>query len=565
MTEESILFNEKLPKREKLLISDKFMVHQEKINALSRLKRLIRRISMLRKFRLKRRSLVSWPFNFVYFQLLNQMIRETAADVDLEIRDNLCSSIVCGNMWSSFEKEKFFKSLSRRSRHNPEDIARDVGSKSVVQVIGYMNMLEEGSRMLRLSNKRCSGDIFSLRDVPAAMEMSDEWVNVEEQEAKKIQEWVDRLQEHQEKIMWGPEWSFLENRKSDEIETTWNFVNESFVSIQEPLFKVSPEICFLRPKSFIELSEKLFFNRDIEIPSKEIVLYRTTLMHMYELARRLTRRLVQTVYFIVLSRLRAESSSNFHSQYVVRSKDVQIAVNILRLSKNSDNYWINLPRRIKMTVLDGNGQKLNFDQVENKLSKMPLSILRRRGKEMSLYDNFSFTNDKHVDFENNFSVAFSITDNSQVNNNENVEGDLGNSSISELSLLNSIQKNTIFNDNCDNLSLDILENSDNETDDMSINVEDEFLEVLDTKRSVINERKLWRKLSHFYKFGKFDISLLSNRFSSLEKIIPPKSIQTRYMNMKEIYQDRVLTFDLHPLLFKINEYELKNKSNAFSF
>ncbi|KTW28222.1 uncharacterized protein T551_02641 [Pneumocystis jirovecii RU7] len=531
MDEESIFFNKKFCENEKVLISDKSMDYQKKTDALLRLKGLVRRIFMLRRFRLKRRFLVSRPFNFVYLQLLNQVIRETAADVDLEITKNdLDPSIVCGNMWSSLEKEKFFKSLSRRSRHNPEDIARDVGSKSVMQVIGYMNILEEESQMLRLSNRK-SGEEVSLRHIPAAMEMSDKWINVEEQEAKKIQKWTDKLQERQEKVTWGPEWSFLENRKTHEIEMAWNFVNESFISIQEPLFEVSPEICFLRPKSFIELSEKLFFNRDIDSPSKEIVLYRTTLMHMYELARRLTRRLVQTVYFIALSRLRAESSSNFHSRYVVRSKDVQMAVDILRLNRNSDSYWLNLPRRIKMTVLDENGQKLNFDQVENKLSRIPLSTLRRRGKEVSLYDSFSSIKNKHIDFENNFSTAFSITDCFQANNSENTIENLDDPNLLKSSLLSSVQKNAVFNDNYDDLSVDASESSDDdEIDDMLVNVEDEFLEVLDAKRSAINECELWRKFLNFYKFGKINI-------------VSPKSRWIRYMDMKEMYEEKILIFD----------------------
>ncbi|KAG4304981.1 hypothetical protein PORY_001656 [Pneumocystis oryctolagi] len=555
-------FNIKNCRNKKILTFGEVM-SQEKIDALIRLKRLARRTSMFRKFRLKRRYSMSPPFNLVYLQLLNQMIREAAANVDFGImKSNLHSSIINGNMWSSLEKERFFKSLSRRSRHNPEDIARDVGSKSVMQVIGYMNILEEESRMLRLFSKR-HGEVVNLRHIPAAMEMSDEWVNFEEQEAKRIQEWTDKLQERQERVIWGPEWSFLENKKSNEIEMTWNFVNESFSSIQESLFEVSPEIFFLRPKSFIELSEKLFLNKDID-SSRKIVLYRTTLTHMYELARRLTKRLVQAAHFVALSRLRAESSSNFHSQYLVRSKDVQMAVRILGLDRNSHRYWLTLPRRIKMTVLDKNGQELGLDEVEHKLSKMPLNIIRKSGKIHFSYDSFFSVKDKHIDSENSV-IMSSMSDDFQSIDNENSAEDL---CVSEPLFLNSVQKNDFFDYDSDNLFLSTSENSDDEiNENVLVNSEDEFLDALDSKRSIINERKLWRKLSHCCKFRKIDVPSLSYQSNHLEKseIILPESIRTPYMNIKGIHENRVSTFDLQPFVFNTNEYGLKNELNVFSF
>ncbi|KAG5438687.1 hypothetical protein PCANB_002407 [Pneumocystis canis] len=479
--------------------------YEEKMDALVRLKRLIRRTQMLRTCRLKRRCSIFRPFNFVYLQLLNQVIRETMADVDVGMMKNtLCSSVINGNLWSSLEKEKFFKSLSRRSRHNPEDIARDVGSKSVIQVIAYINILEEESQMLRFFSKSHGKEIVSLRHIPAAMEMSDEWIDVEEQEAKKIQQWVDKLQEHQEKLIWGPEWSFLGNKKISEIEMALDFVNESFLSIQEPLFQVSPEIYFLRPKSFIELSERLFFNKNTQ-SSKKIVLYRTTLRHMYELAFKLTKRLVQAAHFIALSRLRAESSSNFHSQHLIRSKDVLIAVDILGLNRNSDKYWLNLPRRIEMTIFDKTGQSLNFDEVENKLSKIPSNILRRRGKEVYLYDQFSVIKNKYICSNNNSTVVCSALNNFQVSDYQNNIVDLCESK----SLLNDTQKKDLVNTSDNDLTINILENFDEHADeDMLMNIEDEFLEALDARKSAINECQLRKKMSPFYKFKKIDIPLL---------------------------------------------------------
>lgn len=501
MDNELVVSNEEKIKDEEILIPE--TNYQEKIDGFTRLKGLFRRrpinrISTLRMRRMRHRCSVSLPVNPVYLQLLNRTIREISADVDLGImRSILKGSIINGDMWSSLEKERFFKSLSRRSRHNPEDISRDVGSKSVMQVIAYMNILDEESKILRLFSKRRGEEVVDFRHIPAAMEMSDEWISIEEQEARRAQEWADKIQEKQEKLMWGPEWSFFENKKSNEIEMAWNYANETFPSIQEPLFKVSPEICLLRPKSFIELSEKLFFNKNIEF-SKEVVLYRTTLMHMYDLVRRLTKRLVQTAHFIALSRLRAESSSNFHSHYVVRSKDVLVAVDILGVNRNSDEYWLNFPRRTKITVLNKSGQKLDSDVIENELSKIPLSILRKRAR-VYLYDQFSSKKNNYIYSENNSSVTCFVSNGSQTSDNENVVADINESR----SFLLNDQENIFSSSNDDDLSSVILEDSDDdETEDMLTKMEDEFLEALDARKSAINERELWRKLSYFHKSGK---------------------------------------------------------------
>ncbi|KTW27381.1 hypothetical protein T552_02360 [Pneumocystis carinii B80] len=501
-------FDKELCKNEKkVAISNEVTSNEKKMDGFLRLKGLFRRRSMFRmtvfrKRRLKTRC-ISEHINPVYLQLLNQTIKEIGEDRDVGIMRNILeSSVINGDIWTSLEKERFFKSLSRRSRHNPEDIARDIGSKSVMQVIGYMNILDEELRAFRLFGKGNGKEIVNFRNIPAAMEMSDEWINIEEKEAKKIQEFTDKIQERQERLTWGPEWSFLENKKTNEIEIAWDYVNKPFSSIQEPLLKVSPEICFLRPKSFIELSEKLFFNRDIEFSSKEVVLYRTTLMHMYKLARRLTERLVQMAHFIALSRLRAERSSNFHSQYVVRSKDVLVAVDILGISRNSDEYWLNLPRRIEMTVLNETGQKLDFDVIKHKLSKIPLSIIRRRAKGVHPCNKFSGIEDNYIYLEDNSSATSFISDSSQVSNDENTDFD-----IDELSPMLIDQENVSFNTN-DDSSFVALENFDDEqTEEMLMKEEDEFLEALDAKKSAVDERELWKKLSYFYKSKKIDVSL----------------------------------------------------------
>lgn len=85
---------------------------------------------------------------------------------------------VAGVIWTEEEKELFFQLLSRKSRHNLADIAREMGTKSLVEVEEYHDMLWMAAQQQ---------PSIDLRDVPAAREMSDDWVLMEENQGGSIQ------------------------------------------------------------------------------------------------------------------------------------------------------------------------------------------------------------------------------------------------------------------------------------------------------------------------------------------------------------------------------------------
>ncbi|KAJ9110710.1 hypothetical protein QFC22_006688 [Naganishia vaughanmartiniae] len=92
--------------------------------------------------------------------------------------------------WTNTEKLKFFGSIARRSRWQPDLIAQDIGTKSQIDVLEYIQALEEEQQSLkafskpRKSNLRSSGWINGL--APAAREMSEGWVAWEEEMSEQL-------------------------------------------------------------------------------------------------------------------------------------------------------------------------------------------------------------------------------------------------------------------------------------------------------------------------------------------------------------------------------------------
>ena len=77
--------------------------------------------------------------------------------------------------WTAEEKDLFFHALARHSTLRPDLIAAEIGSKTVVDVCGYIALLRNGARK--------SETEISLQDLPAALEMSDKWIEFEEKQA----------------------------------------------------------------------------------------------------------------------------------------------------------------------------------------------------------------------------------------------------------------------------------------------------------------------------------------------------------------------------------------------
>lgn len=81
--------------------------------------------------------------------------------------------------WSSTEKNAFFHALSIHSRLRPDLIAASLGTKSVLDVCTYLDILYVAAAD--------ANSPIARRSLPCAMEVSDSWIKWEEATAARIQ------------------------------------------------------------------------------------------------------------------------------------------------------------------------------------------------------------------------------------------------------------------------------------------------------------------------------------------------------------------------------------------
>ncbi|KAJ7497315.1 hypothetical protein FB451DRAFT_1210947 [Mycena latifolia] len=101
--------------------------------------------------------------------------------------------------WTSREKDYFFHALAVHSRLRPDLIAESVKSKNVLDVCAYIDALDEAAaaRPLELSPLRSA--------LEGAMEVSDSWVQYEEEQASVLTKlevgWEGEAKEHRRSVL----------------------------------------------------------------------------------------------------------------------------------------------------------------------------------------------------------------------------------------------------------------------------------------------------------------------------------------------------------------------------
>jgi hypothetical protein len=116
--------------------------------------------------------------------------------------------LVSSNRWSSSEKSTFFHSIARHSRLRPDLISLDIGSKNILEVQEYINILEDGKREVQRDGEGGGARWVTRGWMEGAREVSEDWVQFEEylaasvisneavwigerKEKERVQEWRD--------------------------------------------------------------------------------------------------------------------------------------------------------------------------------------------------------------------------------------------------------------------------------------------------------------------------------------------------------------------------------------
>jgi hypothetical protein len=114
-----------------------------------------------------------------YVPIFNQHLRETQKHLQVGISSSAQTEtqVICSVLWTSTELDSFFHALKIYSRLRPDLISACIKTKNVLDVIDYLELLEEGSKHFgHLSDEK----------TPFAYEMSRSWISWEEAQAELL-------------------------------------------------------------------------------------------------------------------------------------------------------------------------------------------------------------------------------------------------------------------------------------------------------------------------------------------------------------------------------------------
>lgn len=161
-----------------------------------------------------------------YIRLLNEEIRLVASrgcegnPVASTSARQRGSRAIMGSVWTGYEKTAFFKYLSIVGKDNLPQLARGVGTKSIVECRAYLKALQDGKEddfhFFYVQAHR-GRDLFSAEDAPAAVELSDECVKALELDADHLEVRTRRYEERKERAKWGDSW-LLDSTTAEHIE-----------------------------------------------------------------------------------------------------------------------------------------------------------------------------------------------------------------------------------------------------------------------------------------------------------------------------------------------------------
>ena len=319
------------------------------------------------------------PYNDCYRKLLNRVVNEVvqqAPSTEPEERHDGQVGVVA---WSVQEKESFFESIQRLGCHNLVAISETVGTKTELEILQFISLLEAASAHQQLRDKQKA--LLDASTLSAAFEISDDCGAALEAAADTLAFYQERENERREKQRHGSHW-LLTPKLAKKI----HFCLRKDPNGEAKIAETVPSAVLLDLKAFLDLSSRLFMNsgdqdhnwRSFVDNRERPSIFFTAFSDLTNLVLAVTERLVQTVIFLAMSRLRAvEASTYIASQYVTR-QDVKAALAMLGMKADAKEYWVGVAERCKLNIIDRrgrvrkrkiSGRQLDYDEVVEVLSK----------------------------------------------------------------------------------------------------------------------------------------------------------------------------------------------------
>ena len=360
-----------------------------------------------------------------YAELLRQEITEGLTDgvppVSLE------QSQIGAVRWSPSEKEALYQALSRRGIRDLPQLASAVGSKSQLEIHEFLLLLREKESERHLFHRQTK--TIAHADIPAATEINPDL----EEALEKAADAQLAYEDHYEYVSGTQKSPGLWNIDREVAEQLDAEQDEAIEALEDPDGEPRDstfETPIFHISKFVELSERLFMNyglssthenwRDIAMEGETPAVTREVISDLYDLAVHFTRKLLQTSIFLAQSRQRSTTSSHYRHRSMVREQDVTAAIDILNLKCDLWQFWVGVPRRNKLTILDDKHTKggfpknkhMSYDLVEQALSKRNVRWRGRRrssaGTDSSMTEDQAFNTADQASQDSGTDSVFSV-------------------------------------------------------------------------------------------------------------------------------------------------------------
>ena len=355
-------------------------------------------------------------YNAHYLAILNDCTKDSIDAADLEANSTRIGAVT----WSSSEIESFFRALTIKGKGDVKGIATTVSSKSEVEVYDYLCLLQGEAKFQQELGTTSSKP--TLKDIPAAAELSNRCVQALEEVADSLVAQQDRYDQAVGEQQHSWKW-LIDHAKAvhlDEIMDGLEDTNQEHMArylayedglqTDSDLAKLVPARGLFRLSPWLKLTERFFMNsgeagqpnnwlthaaRDedpavtydgIDDFHHQIVFY--------------LRKLIQSTIFAANDRQKSMKGAGYASEPVVTRQDVISAISLLEVPEDRSDFWLKLARRNKLQVVDHprrisstKATALSLEEAESRLSSTRTTARRGRSSVASTYDSSSNNSD----------------------------------------------------------------------------------------------------------------------------------------------------------------------------
>ena len=444
-------------------------------------------------------------YNDEYREVYNQTIQQLGPKIESENLRHLTESQIGISFWSAAEKARLFSSLARYGRHDVQSIASLVGSKSEPEIRVYLDLLHKGAveREFRTIHPK---NMFNVCDVQGSIEVQPSCESALESAADALSMLQNGEEEKAAKEANSKFW-LLTSLIAKWAHRALKAGGEAEREVVEEV----PAAELLDLKTLLILSKRLLMNscepsrnwRSCEDRRGAPSIMHTAFHDFHSLTVMFTKRVVQLAVTLANSRIRAEMNEHSTPSAQVRREDVLASLDILGAAADSQETWINMPRKCNFRVFDDSSHKkgqtrniLEYDEFEERLTadnrrgpyrSRTRSMSRGRSKERSTSARVSPSGTSSAD-------ASSVDAASQSSETDNAE-DASSTSSGASSGESSTDSDQYSTASQDAESAYDFEGEEKITkQEQHELLQDEYMELLDQQASRAEEFKLWEML-----------------------------------------------------------------------